>query len=97
MLAPQRAASLRMIIAMVGSTALVMPLSRAASRHAPRFSRIAACAASTDLPPLPSGFIVVDKPPGIMVHRNEYSKRGETALMQLVRDQLGRYVTGDRA
>ena len=53
-----------MLIAMVGSHALVMPLSRAASRRAPAAFRIAACAASTDLPPLPSGFIVVDKPPG---------------------------------
>ena len=37
-------------------------------------------------------FCVVSKPPGIMVHRNSFSKRGETALLRLVRDQLGRHV-----
>ena len=36
-------------------------------------------------------FCVVAKPPGIMVHRNKFSKRDESgvALLQLVRDQLG--------
>ena len=56
-----------LMVAFGGSSALIMPLSRAASRHAPGAWRIAACAASSspaDLPPLPSGFIVVDKPPG---------------------------------
>ena len=56
-----------LMVAFSGSSALIMPLSRAASRNAPSAFRIAACAASSspaDLPPLPSGFIVVDKPPG---------------------------------
>ena len=56
-----------LMVAFSGSSALIMPLSRAASRHTPAALRIAACAASSspaDLPPLPSGFIVVDKPPG---------------------------------
>ena len=35
---------------------------------------------------------VVAKPPGMMVHRNSFAKRGETVLLQLVRDQLGRHV-----
>ena len=35
---------------------------------------------------------IVGKPAGMMVHRNSYAKRGEVALMQRVRDQLGRYV-----
>ena len=39
-------------------------------------------------------FCVVSKPAGIMVHRNKFSKRDEAgvALLQLVRDQLGRRV-----
>ena len=35
---------------------------------------------------------IVGKPAGMMVHRNSFAKRGEVALMQHVRDQLGRYV-----
>jgi len=39
-------------------------------------------------------FAVVAKPAGIMVHRNKFSRRDESgvALLQLVRDQLGRHV-----
>lgn len=41
-----------------------------------------------------SHFCVVAKPAGIMVHRNKYSRKDESgvALLQLVRDQLGRHV-----
>ena len=41
-----------------------------------------------------SNFCVVHKPAGIMVHRNKFSRKDEhgVALMQLVRDQVGRYV-----
>ena len=39
-------------------------------------------------------FCVVAKPAGIMVHRNKFSRKDESgvALLQLVRDQLGRHV-----
>lgn len=37
-------------------------------------------------------FAVVGKPAGMVVHRNKFSRRGETALLQVVRDQLGREV-----
>ena len=42
----------------------------------------------------PGAFCVVAKPAGIMVHRNKYSARDESgvALLQLVRDQVGRQV-----
>ena len=41
-----------------------------------------------------SNFCIVGKPAGIMVHRNKFSKKGEdgVALLQRVRDQLGRHV-----
>ena len=41
-----------------------------------------------------ANFAVVAKPAGIMVHRNKFSRRDEAgvALLQLVRDQLGRQV-----
>ena len=38
------------------------------------------------------GFVVVAKPAGLVVHRNDWSRRGSLALVQLVRDQLGVYV-----
>jgi tRNA pseudouridine65 synthase len=38
------------------------------------------------------GFVVVAKPSGLAVHRNEFSARGSIALLQLVRDQLGHHV-----
>lgn len=34
-------------------------------------------------------FIVVAKPAGLVVHRNEFSRRSSVALLQLVRDQVG--------
>ena len=40
-----------------------------------------------------SGFVVVAKPAGVMVHRNKFSRKDEAgeALLQRVRDQLGRH------
>ena len=37
-------------------------------------------------------FCVVSKPPGIMVHRNKFAKKGEPVLLQMVRDQLGEHI-----
>lgn len=34
-------------------------------------------------------WVVVAKPTGVVVHRNEWSSRSQVALLQLVRDQLG--------
>jgi tRNA pseudouridine65 synthase len=37
-------------------------------------------------------YVVVAKPPGVMVHNNKYLRRGDVPLLQRVRDQLGRHV-----
>lgn len=36
--------------------------------------------------------VIVDKPPGMTVHRNERSRRGERFVLQTVSAQIGRYV-----
>ena len=58
-----------------------------------------AAAGPVEIEPLPvlyetADFAVVAKPAGIMVHRNKFSRKDEhgVALLQLVRDQLGRHV-----
>ena len=38
------------------------------------------------------GFVVVAKPAGLVVHRNEFSAPGSIALLQILRDQLGHEV-----
>ena len=37
-------------------------------------------------------YAVVAKPPGMVVHRNKFVSRDSVPLLQVVRDQLGRYV-----
>lgn len=51
-------------------------------------------AASPSIPILARrpGFCVVAKPAGLVVHRNDWSRKGDVALLQLLRDQLGTQV-----
>ncbi len=55
-------------------------------------SAAAASATRIDVLHLAERFAVVAKPAGTVVHRNKFSRRGEVALLQMVRDQMGRYV-----